>query len=87
MQPAVAQQPMTPPVAAVHVHPLPEVAALHPTVMSAEAAAEGAEDAVADQEAGAAATKPQAARRAKRLAGHAAQALQVGLKGSRRQHQ
>ncbi len=68
MQPAVAQQLMAPPVAAVHVHPLPEVAALHPDVMSAEAAAEGAEDLLADTEAGAEADTPRAARRAKRLA-------------------
>ena len=90
MQPAVVQQRATPPVAAVHVHPLPEVAALHPDVMSAEAAAEGAEDPSADQEAGSEAYTHRAARRAKRLAKRlarqAAQALQVGWKGSSQQH-
>eukprot|EP00891_Asterochloris_glomerata_P001968 jgi/Astpho2/1968/Aster-00477 len=60
----------------IHVHPLPEVAAMHPDVMSAEAAAEGAEDLLADTEARAEADTPRAARRAKRLARQAAQALQ-----------
>ena len=86
MQPAVAQLRTIPPVAAVHIHPLPEVAALHPEVMAAEAAAEGADDAVAGQEAGAEANISQAARRAKRRARRAAKVLQVGSKGSSRQH-